>query len=407
LIPLNLPLAPERIAMPISITSTENTYSQSFDGLSSTASTSNNAFNTDPQPVPGWFINETGGGARDNELYGVDTGSSNTGDTYSYGTAGSTDRALGSLLSGTLFSSFGAGFTNNTGATITQITVTYYGEQYRISNTAAARDDRLDFQISTNATSITSGTWSDVNELDFTNIVKTAAAAGALNGNAPENRVLITHTITGLSIAPGDTLWIRWLDFNSAGADDGLAIDDFTLTAKGATAPVPSLTINDVTKAEGDSGTTVFTFTVSLSEPAAAGGVTFDIATADGAAAADIDYVANALTGQTIPAGETSYTFSVTVNGDTAIEPNEDFFVNITNVTGATVADGQGAGTIENDDVAALPAASVAGPPAISRKGRAGFLTDFQRYARRSFSETVTIDYANRDATARGSDYLA
>ena len=45
----------------------------------------------------------------------------------------------------------------------------------------------------------------------------------------------------------------------------------------------------------------------------------------------------------------------MTVNGDTFIEPNETFFVNVTNVTGATVADGQGQGTVRNDDVAVTP----------------------------------------------------
>jgi len=119
----------------------------------------------------------------------------------------------------------------------------------------------------------------------------------------------------------------------------------------------PSLTINDVALAEGNAGTTTFTFTVSLSAAAPAGGVTFDIATADGTAqdgnpaGEDNDYVARALTGQTIPASSTNYTFDVTVNGDTTPEPNETFFVNVTNVTGATVGDGQGLGTINNDEV--------------------------------------------------------
>ena len=58
------------------------------------------------------------------------------------------------------------------------------------------------------------------------------------------------------------------------------------------------------------------------------------------------------MTSQTITAGNTSTTFDVLVNGDTSIEPNETFFVNVTNVTGATLADGQGQGTIVNDDVA-------------------------------------------------------
>lgn len=114
---------------------------------------------------------------------------------------------------------------------------------------------------------------------------------------------------------------------------------------------VPSLSINDVTAAEGNAGTTSFTFTVSLSAPAGAGGVTFDIATADGTATAGSDYVANSLTGQTIPAGSSTYTFTVQVNGDALDETGETFFVNVTNVTGAVVADGQGTGTIANDDV--------------------------------------------------------
>jgi predicted extracellular nuclease len=112
------------------------------------------------------------------------------------------------------------------------------------------------------------------------------------------------------------------------------------------------LSITDVSANEGDSGTTSFDFTVSLSEPAPAGGVTFDIATADGTATtADNDYVAKSLVGQTILEGATSYTFTVLVNGDIANEPNETFFVDVTNVVGAVASDAQGLGTIANDDL--------------------------------------------------------
>ncbi|HEX8920773.1 MAG TPA: hypothetical protein VF766_04815, partial [Pyrinomonadaceae bacterium] len=63
---------------------------ETFDTLSNTAgSTTNTTLPT------GWYITEGGGGARDNEQYAVDTGASTTGDTYSYGAAASTDRALG------------------------------------------------------------------------------------------------------------------------------------------------------------------------------------------------------------------------------------------------------------------------------------------------------------------------
>jgi predicted extracellular nuclease len=114
----------------------------------------------------------------------------------------------------------------------------------------------------------------------------------------------------------------------------------------------PNLSINDVSANEGNAGTTSFDFTVTLSSAAGPGGVTFDIATQDNSATAGSDYTANSLTGQTIPEGSSNYAFSVLVNGDTdSAEPEETFFVNVTNVTGANVTDGQGQGTILNDDV--------------------------------------------------------
>jgi hypothetical protein len=84
------------------------------------------------------------------------------------------------------------------------------------------------------------------------------------------------------------------------------------------------LTIDDVSQPEtSGGGTTVYTFTVALSAAAPAPGVTFDIATADGSAtAADNDYVPRSLTGQTIPTGNTTYSFAVTVNGDDTVEAN-------------------------------------------------------------------------------------
>ena len=113
----------------------------------------------------------------------------------------------------------------------------------------------------------------------------------------------------------------------------------------------PTLSIDDVLHNEGNGGSTTYTFTVSLSTPALQN-VTFNIATAnDTATTADNDYVNKSLTAQTIPTGQQSYTFDVVVNGDLNVEPNETFFVNVSNVSaGATVADGQGIGTILNDD---------------------------------------------------------
>lgn len=209
------------------------TYTQDFDTLSNTAgSTTNSNLPT------GWLINETGGGARDNELYAVDTGASNTGDTYSYGAAASTERALGSLRSGTLLSTFGACFTNGTGGPLTSVDIAYTGEQWRLGT--AARTDQLVFEISTNATSLTTGTWTAVAALQFT--TPNTATVGAKDGNAAGNRTALSATVPA-SIANGATFCVRWVDTDASSADDGLAIDDFSITV-GASAPAPDYAVS-------------------------------------------------------------------------------------------------------------------------------------------------------------------
>ena len=145
----------------------------------------------------------------------------------------------------------------------------------------------------------------------------------------------------------------------------GIALDKLLPRAAAQVAAV-TLSVNDVSQDEGNAGTTSFTFTVSLSS-STHGGVTFGICTADGTAqddnpaTEDNDYAAKCLTNQTIPNGSNSYQFTVNVNGDTTTEPNETFFVNVTSVVGATVADGQGQGTIGNDDITLLLISQVQG----------------------------------------------
>jgi len=134
--------------------------------------------------------------------------------------------------------------------------------------------------------------------------------------------------------------------------------------------PQPTLSVNNVTKAEGDSGTTIFNFTISLSSPSAVP-VTFNVATQDGTAfdgvgEAEADYVANSVIGATITSPNTSYTFSVTVNGDLTSEGNETFFVNVTSITGTTNTTAQGTGTINNDDVTLIPINQIQGSGAAS-----------------------------------------
>lgn len=201
----------------INLTSSGAAYAQDFDSLATTGTSSD---------VPaGWEFVESGTNA--NTTYTAGTGSGNAGDTYSFGVSASTERAFGGLQSGSLVPIVGANFTNALGSTITALAITYTGEQWRLGT--LARTDRLDFQYSLTATSLTTGTWTDVDALDLT-APTTGATVGALDGNAAANRMSPSATIPGLAVPTGATIWIRWLDFNAAGADDGLAVDDFSLT---------------------------------------------------------------------------------------------------------------------------------------------------------------------------------
>jgi len=113
--------------------------------------------------------------------------------------------------------------------------------------------------------------------------------------------------------------------------------------------PPPALAISDVTLAEGRSGITYFAFTVSLSAVSDKT-ISVNFATANGTATtANNDYAARSGT-LTFAPGETTKTIYVQVNGDKKKEANETFFVNLSAAVDAILADGQGLGTILNDD---------------------------------------------------------
>lgn len=335
-------------AAQVSLTTLGSTYMQSFDTLPATGSAT--WVNNPAGALLGWYSVRTGTGT----TIAASDGSSGTGNLYSYGTGTNADRALGTVGSGgAAAGSFfhGVRLLNNTGSPINSLTVSYTGEQWRNSATAA---HTVSFSYLVGSPTV-SGTLAEfqtagvaVTPLGFTSPI-TGGTAGLLNGNLPANRRAKTYTINGLSIPDGTEIMLRWSDPDHTGSDHGLAIDDVSITPFNGPG-IPNLTVDDVSKLEGDAGTTTFTFTVSLDVPAGVGDVTFDIATADGTATAGSDYVANSLTGQTITAGNSTYTFDVAVNGDVTVEPNETFFVNVTNVTGAGDARNQGVGTITVDD---------------------------------------------------------
>jgi hypothetical protein len=172
--------------------------------------------------------------------------------------------------------------------------------------------------------------------------------------------------------------------------------------------PPSRISIGDVSMAEGNAGQTAFRFNVALDVPQSAP-VTVDFATANGTATAPGDYAATTGT-VTFAAGETAKTVTVQVNGDTTVEPNETFNVNLTSAGGnATIADATRVGTIVNDDMLVIeqPARITIGDVSMA-EGNAGQTALRLNVALdRAQSAPVTVDFATANGTASAPDDYA
>ena len=162
----------------------------------------------------------------------------------------------------------------------------------------------------------------------------------------------------------------------------------------------PRVYVGDVNAPEGSSGTTPFTFTVSLST-AYDRPVTVNYATADGTATDGSDYSA-AAGSVTFAPGETSQTVTVPINGDRLVEQTESFSINLSNPSGhAEVVRGVGFGTILDDE------------PRISISDAANYWGDTSPFTftvslSAASDEVVTVNFATSDGTAlAGQDYAA
>lgn len=231
----------------LSYTTPGSVYGNTFDTLASATSGLTNPWTND-STMPGWFLY----GAQNTAIttYAAGDGSNATGGFWSYGSlvAGgppSTERALGGLGSGSTYFSnptpasgavagwIAFGVTNNTGSTLTDFSVSFRGEQWRANN-ASAQTMVLEYGFG--ATFATVGTWiAPGGSFDFTSPVP--LTAGAIDGNAAGLVTGLGGNISSLAWLNGDTLWIRWTERNDAGNDHGLAIDDFSFSAR---VPAPS-----------------------------------------------------------------------------------------------------------------------------------------------------------------------
>lgn len=224
---------------PAAVILTTTSYSENFDTTLSAASVTG-AFSATigvQAAVPpggtssGWDGAKIAGTGTAAMNFTVDNGGLNSGAIYSYGSTGSGERALGALASGSNSAAVGVELVNNTGKLITEVSISYLGEFWR-SSTTTQNVMTFGYLVgpSTSATYLT-----DVAALPFASLNLTGpapvAANGALDGNLAINQATFLGTIP-VAVPKGQSLYLRWSDFNDIGNDAGLAIDNFSLTAK-------------------------------------------------------------------------------------------------------------------------------------------------------------------------------
>ena len=196
----------------------------------------------------------------------------------------------------------------------------------------------------------------------------TGIAVGDLDGDSNPDLAVANHTVAGsvsILLGAGGGSFGGPIGFPAGTRPASIAESDFNgdsrldlAVANSGSGNVsvllgmdlPTISVDDVSKLEGQSGQSALTFTVSLS-----GGsfdpVSVDYRTEDGTATvADSDYTALPTQTLTFAPGKRSKTVTVQVTGDTAYEPNESFELVLSNPTNASLGKAVGTGTILNDD---------------------------------------------------------
>src|SRR5262245_41078823 len=235
------------------------------------------------------------------------------------------------------------------------------------------------------------------------------ATVTGTQGTVAGHGQFLYNTTTGL---------VMW-DPDGSGAVAGIALaklqagavvaaGNFAISGATSNPVVGNISINDVTITEGNSGTKVATFTVTRTGGTAAFAANY--ATADGTATAGSDYVAQPTGTVTFAAGDLSKTISVTINGDTTVEPDETFFVNLLSATnGGTIVKSQGLGTITNDD-AAGGVGNISINDVTITEGNSGTKVATFTVTRTGGTGAFDVNYATANSTATAGttgDYLA
>jgi hypothetical protein len=222
------------------------------------------------------------------------------------------------------------------------------------------------------------------------------ATSGTLTFTAGQTSKTVDVTVNGDDThEPDETLTLDLSNATNANILDSSGLGTITNDD-----PIPDVSIDDQSIAEGDAGTSTLTFNVTLSHPSS-DTVTVDYTTDDGTASvADGDYDTASGT-VTFDPGQTTQTVDVTINGDTTHEADETFTVDLSNPGNAGIADGSGLGTITNDDQ--VPDISIDDQSVAEGDAGTSTLT-FNVTLSNPADQIVTVDYTTNDGAATVAD---
>ena len=219
------------------------TYTQNFNTLANTGTGVAWANNS---TLSGWYVQST---SATPTTYQADTGAVSSASLISYGSASSSDRALGNITTNAVGAwAYGVQLKNNTAGSVNLGNIGYTLEQWRSGSGASLNSVSFWYQISNSAiTSVNplaasagvtdsapSAAWIAVSALNAGSKINTGVAA-SLDGNLDANKTAVSTSLSTVTLTAGQYIMFRWSDINHANNDSGLGIDDFTVSYSSAT----------------------------------------------------------------------------------------------------------------------------------------------------------------------------
>ena len=205
----------------VRMTDASGSYTQDFNALATNGT--DNVWDNAAEPLEAWYAYANAAAVT---AYRTGTGSGTSGGLCAFGASGSTDRSLGSLAANSTIYRYGVAFTNETGMAITNLSVRFTGEQWRVAN-GATNTLAFDYCVTNGVVPLNLGLWHRVNALCFDSPIVTNAS---LHAGAVYRAAELAATLSR-PIAPGQVVLLRWSDIDDdVGYDHAFGIDDLTVT---------------------------------------------------------------------------------------------------------------------------------------------------------------------------------